>query len=462
MISCIELSPYDAGTAYIAATRYKLDDYEPYLLVTRNYGKTWKRINTGIPSDDFTRVIRVDPVQQGLLYAGTETGLYVSYNDGAAWRRLQLNLPVSPIHELLVKGSDLIAGTHGRSVWVLDDLTPLREAAAKHHEPTYLFSPRDAVRILPGVDWTGNTTGWTNYLGAIGSGFLTEVTADGETVREYLDAGENPPRGAVIAYSLAETPDAPISITFKNAQGDEIRSFTSRLADDPPRAKELRAPANVGGNRFVWDLRHASITKIEGTDPISENALPGPFVVPGPYSVTLKAGDRELTQPFNVVKPASVDTPQAELDAQYDLTLRIYRQLDCTAKSINRMRDLRAQLDGLAKRTKDRADGAELAAEAEKLRDRVLEIEKLLEVPDLRPGWADRINNGIRLFEKLAGLTDLVHMGDYRPTDSAEAAFTELRGKIEEVIAQFETLVSGDLATFNARAASANIGATIA
>ena len=130
MITCIELSPFDAATAYLAATRYKLDDYRPYLYVTRDSGEHWSRIDDGIPEDDFTRVIRADPARQGLLYAGTETGLYVSFDDGATWQRMQLNLPVTPIHELLVKGSDLIAGTHGRSIWILDDLSPLRALAA--------------------------------------------------------------------------------------------------------------------------------------------------------------------------------------------------------------------------------------------------------------------------------------------------------------------------------------------
>ena len=281
LISCIELSPFDAGTAYVAATRYKLDDYEPYLFVTRDYGKTWRRINNGIPADDFTRVIRADPARKGLLYAGTETGIYVSFDDGANWQRFQLNLPVAPIHEILVKGSDLIAGTHGRSIWILDDLTPLRAVAAGEGQPTHLFAPRLTTRVLPGVDWTDNVPGWTNYLGSVGSGFLTEVTPDGENRRTYLDAGENPPRGAIIAYSLAEAPAEPISLVIRNAKGEEIRTFTSRKEDDPPKAKELRAPANAGGNRFVWDLRHAPITKIEGTDPMAEEPIPGPFVAAG-------------------------------------------------------------------------------------------------------------------------------------------------------------------------------------
>jgi photosystem II stability/assembly factor-like uncharacterized protein len=490
LISCIELSPFEPGVAYIAATRYKLDDYAPYLFVTRNYGRSWRRINKGIPDDDFTRVIRADPEQEGLLYAGTETGIYTSFDDGANWQRLQLNLPVAPIHELLVKGTDLIAGTHGRSIWILDDLTPLRVFAAGNAQnpdgppptkkgrgsragrsagggestagqPTQLFAPRAAVRVLPDVDWTNDIPGWTNYLGSIGAGFLTEVTPDGEKRRTFLDAGENPPRGAIIAYSLAEAPAEPISLVIRNAKGEEIRTFSSRKEDDPPKAKELRAPANAGGNRFVWDLRHAPVTKIEGSDPIAEEPIPGPFVPPGEYTVTLTVGESELTQPFTVRKPAVVDISGPDLEAQYDLSLRISLQLDRTAKTINRMRDLRAQLDGLAKRTKERDGAGEIAAAAEEIREHVLEMEKLLAVPDLRPGWADGINAGARLLEKLSGLPDVVHMGDYRPTDAAEEAYRDMTDRIEAVIADFDKLVQAELADLNASASAAAVPVTI-
>ena len=461
LVSCIELSPFEPGVAYLAATRYKLDDYEPYLFLTRNYGKTWTRINKGILSDDFTRVIRADPVQEGLLYAGTESGIYVSYDDGANWDRFQLNLPVTPIHEILVKESDLIAGTHGRSIWILDDLTPLRAIAAGKTKSTELFAPRRTVRILPGVDWTGNVPGWTNYLGAVGSGFLTDTTADGETLRIYLDAGDGPPAGAVIAYSLAKDPAEPISLVIRNKVGDEVRSFTSRTDDDPPKAKELRIPANAGGNRFVWDLRHAPVTKVDGSDPLAEASIPGAFVAPGDYTVTLKIGKVEFTQPLQIVKPATVDASQADLDAQYDLTLRITRQLDRTAKTINRMRDVRTQLSGLAKRTRERDGAGEIPSAADEIREKVLEFEKLLAVPDFRAGWADGINQGARLFEKLGGLPEAVQMGDYRPTDAAEEAFVDMTARIETVIADFDKLVDGEIADLNAAAGAAAVPVTI-
>jgi photosystem II stability/assembly factor-like uncharacterized protein len=459
MISGLEPSPTDPGTIYLAGTRYKLDDFQPYLYVTRDYGKSWTRINNGIPAHDFTRVIRADPEVPGLLYAGTETGIYVSFDDGTNWSPLQLNLPVTPIHEILVKGSDLIAGTHGRSIWILDDLTPLRTIAkGEAGDGAFLFPPRESVRVLPGVDWSSNVEGSMNYLAGRGGGYTVTKTPDGEAVRTYVDAGENPPRGVIATYRLDGEPSEPITLSFSGPDG-EIRSFNSRKPDDKPIAEELRAPAKAGFNRFVWDMRHALATKIEGEDPAAKEPIPGPFVAPGEYRVTLKAGGAELSQPFPIVAPANVTTSQAELDEQYQLSLQIHGLLDRTTCSINRMRDLRVQLDGWAKRADKLDKGDEIATHAEVLRDLVLEIEKTILVPDLRDGWADRINNGTRLLEKLTSLPAVPAMGDYRPTDAAQEAFTDLKGRIDEEIAKFDALVASQLPRFNELVSGAGLGA---
>lgn len=463
LISSIELSPWDPATAYIAATRYKLDDYAPYLYVTRNYGSHWQRINQGIRGLDLTRVIRADPQQRGLLYAGTETGIYVSFDDGAHWQRFQLNLPVTPIYDLIVRGSDLIVGTHGRSIWILDDLTPLRALAAgvpdgEHH----LFTPRDTVRVLPGIEFSGPpVSGSTNYIVSRGGGFVAETTPEGDVVRHFLDVGENPPRGVIITYRLASVPDEPITLTFRKADGTEVRSFTSRMPEDPLTAKERRAPAHNGWNRFIWDMRYAPVTKIEGTDPVAEKALEGPFVAPGEYTVALNVGDMELSRSFQIVPPANTSATGQDFDAQEDLLLRIHHELDRMAKTINRMRDLRVQLDGLAKHTRERDDGAEIASDAEKLREATLEIEKTLQVPDLRHGWGDAINEGARLWEKLAGLPAVVALGDYRPTDAAEAVFADLKSRIDPPIEAFESLIDKEVSALNGKIIETNLGAVL-
>lgn len=461
LISAIELSPFDPATAYVAATRYKLDDYRPYLYVTRDYGAHWSRIDAGIPEDDFTRVIRADPRQQGLLYAGTESGIYFSFDDGGRWRRLQLNLPVTPIHDILIKGSDLIAGTHGRSIWILDDLSPLRAVAEGiATDGPYLFAPRDTARVPPEIDFADNVAGSTNYLTVRPGAFTVQTTPDGEVVRTFLDVGENPPAGVIVTYRLESAPAEPIRLTFRDAAGETIREFTSRQADDPPEAKERRVPAQAGWNRFVWDMRHAPATKIEGTDPACKEAIPGPLVAPGSYTVTLTVAESEQVQPFQIVKPRDVTATQEDLEAQHDLLLRIHRQVDRATTALNHMRDLRAQLDLWAKRTRDREGGAEVAAAAEALRDQVLEIEKTILVPDLRAGW-EAHNFGVRLLDKLGGLAEGVAVGDYRPTDSAEEVLGDLQSRLDEQLAAFDTLVADEVPKFNARLAKAKLDAVL-
>ncbi len=459
MVSGIEPSPTDPATVYVAATRYKTDDYQPYLFVTRDFGASWTRIDDGIPAGEFTRVIRADPTTPGLLYVGTELGVHVSTDDGSTWSPLQLNLPVSPVHDLIVKGTDLIAGTHGRAIWILDDLTPIRQlAAGVPGATTYLMPPRDTLRILPGIDWTGNVATTTNYVGRTPGAFTVTTDENGTPVRTFLDVGENPPRGAIITYFLSEVPEKPLTLTFANAAGTEVRRYTSRIDDDPAIAKELRAPAAAGWNRFVWDLQWAPVTKIEGSDPVASEAVSGPFVAPGDFTVTLKAGETVLTQPFRVVKPSNRPATQEDLDAQEALLLKIHAQLDRTAKTLNRMRDLRGQLADWDKRAKTREGGTDFASAADRLREQILEIESAIAVPDLRPGWGDRNNAGTKLMAQLAGVGPAVQLGDYRPTDQAAEAVTELSAEIEAEITRFEQAIASAIPALNAQATSTGFG----
>ena len=459
MVSCIEPSPTDPATVYVAATRYKTDDYAPYMFVTRDFGATWDQINDGIPADEFTRVIRADPEQPGLLYAGTELGVHVSTDDGSTWAPLQLNLPVSPIHDLIVKGTDLIAGTHGRAIWILDDLTPIRKlAAGVPAATTFLMPLRDTLRILPGIDWTGNVPTSTNYIGRTPGGFRVTTDTNGQSVRTYLDVGENPPKGAIVTYFLTEAPSEPITLTFTNAAGKEVRRFTSRTSDDPVIAKELRVPAAAGWNRFVWDLQWSPVTKVEGSDSVANETITGPFVAPGDFTVTLKVGETELSEGFRVVKPSNRTASQADLDAQEALLLTIHHGLDRVAKTLNRMRDLRAQLSDWSKRAAGRSSAADFVKAADALAEQVLEIEKTIAVPDLRPGWGDRNNAGSRLKEQLAGIAPAVQLGDYRPTDQAAEAVAEASTAIDAEISRFEQLVASAIPALNVQASQAGLG----
>src|SRR5207249_4607395 len=235
-------------------------DTQPYLYRTTDYGATWALITDGIPHDDFTRVIREDPGRPGLLYAGTETGVYVSFDDGTSWRSLQRNLPAVPIYDLAVKEQDLVAATHGRSFWILDDLTSLHQwgedvapSAAR------LFAPRPAYRLVPPIH-SGTPTGpGKNYMLALGyAATFTEATpAPGETVRTFLDAGANPPGGVIVTYYLGEEPRGEVTLRFKDPSGRLIRGFSSEPAEATKGAREPRVPKSSGMNRFVWNMRHA-------------------------------------------------------------------------------------------------------------------------------------------------------------------------------------------------------------
>ncbi|MBA3943270.1 MAG: glycosyl hydrolase [Herpetosiphonaceae bacterium] len=469
LISCIELSPHDPSTAYLAATRYKLDDYRPYLYKTTDDGQHWQRIDNGIAAYDFTRVIRADPQRRGLLYAGTETGLYISFDDGEAWQRFQLNLPVAPLYDLLVKDRDLIAATHGRSIWVLDDITPLRqqvETVTAHD--VHLLKPASTIHVAPRLDSVSSLPG-KNYVGSMGGAFITHKTAENAIEYTFLDAGENPPRGAVISYYLKQPPAAVISLRFADATGHEIRTFTStgpsQSAEQQEKGKaedkELKIPAQVGWNRFLWDLHYPPAVKVEGTDPPAELTLEGPLAVPGNYQVTLTVGEQQITESFEIVGDPAAPASQVDLQAQFDLLLQIHTKTNDLTAGLNCMRDLRAQLDGWRKRMAGQANGAGIAETATKLYDQVLEIEKTFQVPDLRPGWADNLNAGARLLEQIAALPPVVALGNYRPTDASYAVFNHLSAKIDTQLDRFNQLIATELPALNRQIAAAQFGAVI-
>lgn len=474
LISCIELSPYDRACAYVAATRYKHDDYRPYLYKTEDYGATWQRIDSGIEADAFTRIIRADPVRRGLLFAGTETGLYLSYNDGASWQHFQLNLPIAPLHDLLIHGDDLIAGTHGRSIWILDDIGPLRQYEDTiSNAEAHLFQPRPSIRTMPQIDWTSNLPG-KNYLAGFSGAFISTKQPDGTTTTKYLDVGQNPPAGVIVTYYLQQTPQDIITLTFTDQHNSVIRTISSRAIEPAPdtkprdtlaqetETKEAKLPAQAGWNRFIWNMRHPNIAKLEGNDPIAEDPLLGPFVAPGRYHVTLTVGTQHDTQPFEIVKYPTATATQAELDEQYDLMLRIYQATDRAIGALNRMRDMRQQLDGWSKRAARLPEGHVIAATAATLHERILAIEKTILVPNLRPGWTDSHNTGTRLLNKLIGLQSVVECGDHRPTEAAHAVFAALTAQLDATIAQFDTLIASEIPTLNTHIANAHLGAIVA
>src|SRR5438132_2648442 len=330
-INSLDAGAFDAGTAYVAATMYKYDDYKPYLYKTTDYGKSWKKITNGIPDGAFTRVIREDPNKRGLLYAGTETGIYVSFDDGANWQSMQFNLPVVPISDLVIhkREKELVAATQGRAFWIFDDLPELHQimdaGGFNTASQTKLFKPKDAYR-MPG--------------------------GGGQNLPPTTTLGKNPANGVVIYYSLKAKPTSDVVLEFLDPSGKSIRKFTARAPrpqpSPAPGAAQLTAPpeqqppateeegffggaaarvtTDAGLNRFVWDMRYSDATRFPGMI-LWAGQTQGPKVIPGNYQVKLTVDGQTMTETFEVKADPRLTTTAAACTKQLDLSLKIRDKL---------------------------------------------------------------------------------------------------------------------------------------
>ena len=480
LISNIEASPHDPATAYVAVTRYKLDDYQPYLYKTDDYGKTWRIISGSFPDGEITRVIREDPVRSGLLYVGTETGIYVSLDDGESWQRLQNNLPVVPVYDLKIKDGDLVAGTHGRSFWILDDVTPLRQLAEEAAQaPLLLFEPRSTYRrwLQWGAGMFRSETG-KNYQMGLGAPatFYVEKSSDGEGTRRFLDAGEGPPQGVIVYYLLGDTPADPVELTFLDANGAEIKTFTPKPeeADDAEDdetssdAKEDRyIPAEPGLNRFVWDMRYPDSQAVMEAQNGKQETLPdkpknGPLASPGTYQVQLKVGEQTQTQTFELCKDPRVTASQADFNAQFELWSQIRDKLSETNEVINRLRRMQRQVN----EWKDRVDAREdtnteaIREAAEALQGKLKAIEGEL-IQTGADTIADRLRMSSKLSGKLAGLVSVVSVADFAPPKQAYDLFEELSSQIDAQLDQLRSVIEEDVAAFNDLISEASVPAVV-
>ncbi len=445
MIAMIELSPHDPATAYLAATRYKLDDNRPFLFKTNDYGATWQQIVSGIPGDDFTRVIREDPVRRGLLYAGTETGVYISHDDGASWRSIRRNLPVVPVYDLLVKDGDLIAATHGRAFWVLDDLTPLREVPERL-DAVHLFTPPPAYRFPAPIGFDRARAGGKNYNVASGypATFYERKTPDGRVERTFLDAGANPPEGVLVTYFLEKEPAEPLTLRFLDARGEQIRAFSSQAVEDNALPT---APAAAGFNRFAWNMRDPDTRAVPG-DVSTETSLKGPVASPGTYRVELEVDGQTHAAQFEIRKDPRIATPQEDLDEQFALLLRIRDKLSETHDAINAIRDIRGQLEAWARRAEGTNHAEPVAEAARALDEKLAEIEqelieKRIEAP------LDMTHYPVRLNAKLAALSSVVASADWKPTRPSYEVYDMLAAQIDRQLERWRDLQEVDMAGFN-------------
>jgi len=441
-INAIEASPRDKGTAYIAATMYKWDDFRPYLYKTSDYGKTWTKIVNGIPDGAFTRVVREDPVRQGLLYAGTETGLYVSFDDGANWQPFQLNLPATPVTDLAVKNGDLVVATQGRAFWILDDLTALRQWSDGVAGATAsLFPPRATVRMdidSADEDEGPQTEGRNMPAGAVVDYWLKDAPKDGEKVTlDFLD-GETVLR----SYSNQKPPKA-----------EDLKEEAARAEEQEDRDKPLDPKAGV--NRFVWDLRVMKPTLAPKTV-FNEGTKRPPKVAPGTYTVRLTVGDKAYTQPLEVkAHPAGFATA-ADLKAQYELLKTIRDRLSETHDTILQIRDVRGQVEEIGARAERLGKGDALAKQAAAIAGKLTAVEEQLTNPRIVAD-EDDLNYEPKLDHDWVYLAAVVASADAKPLASSAEYYNVLKGRLDASRSEYRSILDGDVKAFNQAVVKANV-----
>jgi photosystem II stability/assembly factor-like uncharacterized protein len=427
-ISLIDASSFDAGTAYIAVDAHKLDDVRPYIFKTSDFGKSWSKIIGGLPDNSYVHAVREDPARKGLLYAGTETGVWVSFNDGANWQSLQTNLPTTPIHDLIIHNDDLIVATHGRSFWILDDITPLRQLSPSiSGEPAHLFAPGSVIR-----------------------------SRLGHRERRRSAMAENPPQGAAVYYWLKEKPKEAIKLEILDEQGKTLRWLSSTFKKEAEEPKEFdedqdpditHIPAEAGLNLFVWDLRGQLPMNIHGA--IYDNGKPtGPLLLPGKYKIRLTAGGKTYTTPIEIKMDPRIKTSPEDLRKQYEFMSRLRDREDEMNKAILGIRDLNSQLQALEKRLGSSKETKAVAEHAAELRKKIKAVEEEL-IQVNATAQEDEANYPVKLNSKFGYLSGVTDSADTAPTRAEEQVFAELDKQLSAQLDKWHEVVSKDLAELN-------------
>ncbi len=435
----IEPSRHDPAVVYVAANRYQQDDFAPYLWKSTDYGKSWTSITTGIPQGAYARTIREDPVRRGLLYAGTESGVFVSFDDGARWEPLQINLPRVSVRDLRVQGNDLVAATHGRSFWAIDDLSLIRQLAdSVTSRPSFLFQPATAVRWFAG-----------------GGSSLT--------------AGQNPRGGAYIDYWLRTEPTSKITLEFLDGMGKTIRSYES----DPGKPDTLRTAidslayrtraamkdsvaydvadsvvsARAGTNRFVWNLRYPGAKAMKNTLN-DEGTLTGPIAPPGNYSVRFINGRDTLVRQFAVIADPRAKSTTAELVQQFETVLKVRDRITEVSDHAVRVEDVQGQLDHRVAQSKELAFAKRVDSAATPLRKKFETIRAELYEVGCHVDQCS-LDQPMKLYNQLMTINSQIQLGDYAPTKQHLEMFAEWSAKVAEQLRRLQLLEENELAAFN-------------
>ena len=421
MINSIEPSPFDPAVCYVAGTLYKTGDFKPYLYKTSDYGKTWSLITNGIKSEHFTRVLRADPEKKGILYAGTESGMYISFDDGNSWNSFQLNLPIVPITDLTIKENSLIVATQGRSIWALDDLTVLHQIDQNTvNEEINLFKPKTSYRTR------------------------------GRGGKETLTEGTNLPNGVIVHFNVKNfSPDKDeLSIHFKEQDGTIIKTYKSNDEIDKLEIK-------TGGNTFVWN------TLYEGAEILDSMifwsaSFSGAKAVPGKYKVVLEKNGESQEQEFEILPDPRSEVSISQMRLQFDFVNKVNATVDKAHKAIKNIRQIRKKLEEFDSNFSENESVINLVEKAKQLNSSLTEIEKALYQTKNR-SRQDPLNFPIKLTNKLGHLNSLVTSNDFPPTNQDELVRKELTTEVENHILKYQKLVSQDLKYFNEEFASLNL-----
>ncbi|RUA08178.1 MAG: glycosyl hydrolase [Flavobacteriia bacterium] len=424
MINCIEVDPFVKGGAYVVGTKYKSGDYKPYIYKTDNYGKSWKLIVNNIDSEDFTRVLRADPKRKGLLFAGTENGMYISFDDGNFWQKFKLNLPVVPVTDLTIKDNNLIAATQGRSFWIIDDLEPLRQIDKNLiKEDFFLYKPANSYRMGGGRGAKSKTQGQNAY-GGVAVHFYVKDTTKADT----------------------------ISLTFYDSKKQMIRKFSNHPDKEK---KEGKLEVKPGSNVFHWDLMYPGAEKVKGMI-LWWASLNGPKALPGDYSVSLTKNRQSRTQEFKLLKdPRSTATLQ-DMQAQFDFITEVRDKLTETHLALKNITKVKDQIKVLKKSVADKDKHKELLDYADSISKQLTEIENNLYQTKSKSNQ-DPLNYPIKLNNKLAHLNSLTSMGDFRPTDQAVAFKNEVIGAIDKELNALKKIFNTDVKNLNRKVKESNI-----
>jgi photosystem II stability/assembly factor-like uncharacterized protein len=420
MWNCIDVDPFKKGAAYFVGTRYKLDDFKSYIYKTEDYGKSWKLITNGINPLHFARCLRADRKRQGLLYAGTEYGMYISYDDGASWKPFQLNLPVTPITDLAIKNNDLIVGTQGRSLYILDDLTVVQQKNADIlNKNLHVFDVNPAYRMPGGGRRGGGGRGGTQTL---------------------VNAGMNPPNGVVIKYFLKNIDDSTkLWVTVMDKNKKTIKTFSNS-------SRENKIEIDKGMNRFEWDMNYPEAERVEGLI-LWNGFIGGPKAAPGNYFVKFKLGNDSADVPFTILADPNYKTSQADFEEQFNFLITLRDKSSEIMKSIKNIREVRQQMSDFSARV-GRSLPKEVKQQIDTINKQMTAVEEALHQTRAKSGQ-DVLNYPIRLDDKLSSIYGAASAGQSGLSKQSKDAYAELVVKIDEQLNKLKKIMNEDVTRLN-------------